>query len=199
MDNITIEWNDLIAIALIAIAQASVSMDVARMKIFRTFRQAVLYRAAKAEHKRRKVSESRIKAWCEQNPGQSFPVYEKDHIYNGMSWTRFFYEAISCPYCLGHYMSLLMVLIYQPRPVMTQWWLLDLVLSCFLITTVSTLFAGLIHQVLDPMPAHANLDDEKMYSGMAFHTPQGREISFSHADSSDEGLYPGRSAHYNRQ
>lgn len=159
-----IVWHDIIAVVLVAMAQASLAMDVARMKVFRTLRQRLLFRAARAEHGKRKVIARRIREWGARNPGAQLTPYENSYMYHGMTWCRVVYELVSCPYCLGHYIAALIVLIYRPRPITTQWWFLDLFISCFLIVTISTLFAGLIHRALDPMPAYADLDDPRLYA-----------------------------------
>lgn len=159
-----IVWHDIVAVVIIAIAQASLAMDVARMKVFRTLRQRLLFHAARAEHRRRKVIDCRVEEWQTTNPGVQLAPYESHYMYHGMTWRRVVYELMSCPYCLGHYIAALIVLIYRPRPITTQWWFLDFAVACFLIVTISTLFAGLIHRALDPMPAYADLDDSSLYA-----------------------------------
>jgi hypothetical protein len=158
-----IDWTHLVAIVMIAAAQASFAMNIARMKVFRTFRQKVLYWAAKAEAKRRDLAYERLLEWQQTHGVQGIPKFEYNHQFHGMSWARFFYELVACPYCLGHYIAFGLVLIYQPRPLITHWLWLDLTVSCFLIVTIAVLFAGLIHRALDPMPAYVDMDDPAFF------------------------------------
>lgn len=158
----TIQWSDLVAIGVIAVAQASFAMDVSRMKVFRTFRQRLLQRATRAEDERR-AAIAREAAQEAPQGSSPLPRYALEYRYHGMSRARWLYELVSCPYCFGHYVALAAVLIYRPRPLVTTWWFFDYAISCFLVVTVATLFAGLIHRALDPMPAYADLDDSRLY------------------------------------
>lgn len=59
------------------------------------------------------------------------------------------FELWQCPYCMGHWVALGLVLVINPRPFTGTWF--DLVLSAMIITTLSILIVQLIIVVKDVM------------------------------------------------
>lgn len=52
-------------------------------------------------------------------------------------------KLFSCPYCLSHWVSALVVALYQPRPVIL-WLPLDLLLSVFMLVAIASVISGII-------------------------------------------------------
>ena len=64
--------------------------------------------------------------------------------------SKFLGDLFSCPYCMSHWVSFLLVLVFQPRPI--QVWLpVDLLLSAFIMVALAPLFAYLIYHVYNGM------------------------------------------------
>lgn len=66
----------------------------------------------------------------------SFTVTETKLFKPLREWVKeknsFLGEIISCGYCLGHWIALVLVAVYQPR-LFVSWWLLDYFLSAIVI------------------------------------------------------------------
>ncbi len=60
------------------------------------------------------------------------------------SKNKFIGELFTCPYCFSHWLSIAAVIIYQPRLVTSNILILDLIVSIFVMVTVSSLFCGLV-------------------------------------------------------
>ncbi|MAS94939.1 MAG: hypothetical protein CMO55_17215 [Verrucomicrobiales bacterium] len=57
-------------------------------------------------------------------------------------------ELVKCPYCFGHWVSLALVLIYQPR-IVDVWLFLDLAISVFVIAWLGAFQALLMCRLMD--------------------------------------------------
>ncbi|HSI21265.1 MAG TPA: DUF1360 domain-containing protein [Verrucomicrobiae bacterium] len=68
-------------------------------------------------------------------------------------WSSWWGELITCPYCLSHWLALVLVLIYQPRPVQSNIYLLDLLVSTMVVVAISAFSAGLILRAFGPAPS----------------------------------------------
>lgn len=66
--------------------------------------------------------------------------------------SKFFGELFSCPYCTSHWLSFGAIAIYQPRPVSSQLWPVDLLVSVFIAVTLSAFCSGLIFKALSELP-----------------------------------------------
>lgn len=53
-------------------------------------------------------------------------------------------DLVSCPYCTSHWVALVAVIAFEPRPLQTQWDLLDMVAAVFAVTFVSSVACGAI-------------------------------------------------------
>jgi len=61
-------------------------------------------------------------------------------------------ELVSCPYCASHWGSLIAVLIFKPRPVVTPWPAMDFTLSAFAMVGLAAVCAWIIFQVYKSLP-----------------------------------------------
>lgn len=69
-------------------------------------------------------------------------------------------KLFTCPYCMSHWVSFVLVACYQPR-VFQLWWLLDLILSGFAVVAVSALVSGVIvHLVFAESENRRELEQE---------------------------------------
>jgi hypothetical protein len=58
-----------------------------------------------------------------------------------LKWFPWIGKLMKCPYCVSHYVSLALVFYYQPRVVQSDFWLVDMVVSVFLVVALATLFS----------------------------------------------------------
>jgi hypothetical protein len=68
-------------------------------------------------------------------------------------WGKLF-ELFSCPYCLSHWITFLLVVIYRPRFFEMTFPVVDLVVSAFTIIALATAWSILILQALALMDKH---------------------------------------------
>lgn len=61
-------------------------------------------------------------------------------------------ELVSCPYCTSHWVAVVMVAIWRPRPMDSGLMLLDLAASALAIVTLAAGFSGLIFHAFKDMP-----------------------------------------------
>lgn len=55
-------------------------------------------------------------------------------------------ELINCPYCTSHWISLLLVAIFRPRPLVSEIMIIDLAVSMFILVSLSSMLIGLIYK-----------------------------------------------------
>jgi len=55
-------------------------------------------------------------------------------------------ELIHCPYCTSHWLTFAVVAFYQPRPIESGVFLVDMVVSTFAIVCLTAWFGGLIYR-----------------------------------------------------
>lgn len=58
-------------------------------------------------------------------------------------------DLVACPYCTSHWVALAAVLAFQPRPVETPWYVLDMVAAVFALTFVSSFGCGAISRAFE--------------------------------------------------
>lgn len=58
-------------------------------------------------------------------------------------------DLIGCPYCTSHWIALAAVIAFQPRPVETSWYVLDMIVSVFALTFVASLACGAISRAFE--------------------------------------------------
>ncbi len=66
----------------------------------------------------------------------------REKIIEKSDWLGYLF---SCPYCLSHWVSLLVVAVYRPITVSSGMLLADLVVSIFVIVALATMFAWVIY------------------------------------------------------
>lgn len=53
-------------------------------------------------------------------------------------------ELFTCPYCFSHWLAFGVVAVFQPRPLVSPWWWVDMVASAFVLVTLASVGCGLI-------------------------------------------------------
>jgi hypothetical protein len=66
---------------------------------------------------------------------------QRDWIYDKNGWLG---KLVQCPYCSSHWLSLGVVLVYQPTPGVTSVFVLDLIASVFIIVALAAPASSLI-------------------------------------------------------
>jgi hypothetical protein len=77
-----------------------------------------------------------------------------------MTRNTWFGELVSCPYCFSFWVSLAMVLVYQPVLVTPRFIIFDLAVSVFAIMAVASILSGLIMQVMAFAPSNPSHADD---------------------------------------
>ncbi len=72
------------------------------------------------------------------------------------SQSRWLGKLASCHYCMSHWVSFVMVAIYQPV-VVAKWWPIDLLVSAFILVAISAIISGLITK-LNPFHEDGELE-----------------------------------------
>ena len=65
-----------------------------------------------------------------------------------LAQNRWMGELISCPYCLSHWISILLVIVYRPETSLHVWMPLDIVVSAFVIVGFGSLIIGAVSRIL---------------------------------------------------
>ena len=58
-------------------------------------------------------------------------------------------DLVACPYCTSHWVAFLFVALFQPRPVETNLYLLDMVAAVFALTFVASIGCGAISRAFE--------------------------------------------------
>jgi Protein of unknown function (DUF1360) len=80
----------------------------------------------------------------------------RDFIGSKNAWVK---ELVNCPYCTGHWLSFLAVIVYQPRAVHSGQPIVDVAVSAFVIVALSTFWCGLIYTALSNIGFLYNASD----------------------------------------
>lgn len=55
-------------------------------------------------------------------------------------------KLVTCPYCTSHWVSFVLVALYQPKITHSPWWQLDLLVSAFAIVALAMPIAFVVHR-----------------------------------------------------
>lgn len=98
------DYNELMALVVLSLAIAAVSITITKTKVFRSFRE-----------------------WIDER-------------------SDWFGELVHCPYCTSHWVAFAAVAYYQPRPVESGVFFVDLVVAAFAVICLTSWFGGLIYR-----------------------------------------------------
>lgn len=73
----------------------------------------------------------------------------------------FFHELFTCPYCLSHWIALILVAVYQPRIIDSGFGPLDFAMSIFVIVTLSTIIGGYLWRAYKPNDHNVYIDKKE--------------------------------------
>jgi hypothetical protein len=88
-------------------------------------------------------------------------VFEPLRVWVGQN-SKWLGKLISCPYCLSHWVSFLMVAIYQPVVIQSSLRLVDLLSSAFAIVALTSPISWLVYRSFKSMEPQAESDEVKM-------------------------------------
>jgi uncharacterized Zn-finger protein len=58
-------------------------------------------------------------------------------------------DLVACPYCTSHWVALAAIVAFQPRPVETPWYVIDMIVAMFALTFVSSIGCGAISRAFE--------------------------------------------------
>lgn len=131
MHVLTTSLSAIVAVVLISLAVSAVSMTLTMAKISQPFREwldRVVNRWASTTRSGDVLADL--------PPHDQWPRRAR-----ALEW---FAELMSCPYCFSHWLAFAVVVVYQPRPVMSWFWFGDMTISLFLIVALASYGTGLI-------------------------------------------------------
>lgn len=107
--------DSLLTLIMLGIAGGTVALTISKAEVFAFFR-----------------------AWVDRRTDAAF---EAKHLKRVKAW-MFFGELVNCPYCMSHWAAFVATAVYQPRPVVSQWYWVDMVSSAFLMTAFAAVASG---------------------------------------------------------
>lgn len=75
-------------------------------------------------------------------------IFERPRVWLDQNY-EWIGDLVACPYCTSHWAAFLLVALFQPRPVETNLYLLDMIASVFAMTFVSSMGCGAISRAFE--------------------------------------------------
>ena len=75
-------------------------------------------------------------------------IFERPRVWLDQNY-EWLGDLVACPYCVSHWVALAAIVAFQPRPVGTPWYVLDMVVAMFALTFVSSMGCGAISRAFE--------------------------------------------------